>query len=340
MRYDNEQCQLCSGTFAPEDDVVVCPECGTPTHRACWAEHGGCPNAERHGEYNWKPSAQNKNENFDKNTTPGTICPRCGNNCAPEMLACPRCGMQLSSDNAGQGSSSRIMPDLSTEEGRTRFFMQGVDAESSDEIDGVRVGDIAAFVQSNAARIISKFKRISKDKKITWNWGAFIFAEFWFIYRKMFKIGVLMMAASLAISILRIGSTVEISRMTSGYVNEFSDAVTAAQEGKISNAELEARARVIYSEMQARLAENPSPLIQYAVLSALLFIKHIVSGLIGYWLYRRHVLEKIKAVKSTLVTEEMFIAHALRYEGVSVLLFAVSFFGSQMIIDFLTNYAL
>ena len=43
------KCGVCGKNFEEEDDVVVCPECGTPAHRACYKEHGGCPNEEKHG---------------------------------------------------------------------------------------------------------------------------------------------------------------------------------------------------------------------------------------------------------------------------------------------------
>jgi len=35
---------------------VVCPDCGTPHHRSCYAENGGCANAARHDEdgFEWR----------------------------------------------------------------------------------------------------------------------------------------------------------------------------------------------------------------------------------------------------------------------------------------------
>lgn len=43
------KCGVCEKSFEEGDDVVVCPECGTPVHRSCYKEHGGCPNADKHG---------------------------------------------------------------------------------------------------------------------------------------------------------------------------------------------------------------------------------------------------------------------------------------------------
>ena len=42
-------CQVCQKEFQKGDDIVVCPECGTPVHRECWKQLGHCVNEYRHG---------------------------------------------------------------------------------------------------------------------------------------------------------------------------------------------------------------------------------------------------------------------------------------------------
>ncbi|MDR0222067.1 MAG: hypothetical protein LBI38_00815 [Oscillospiraceae bacterium] len=56
MKFKGEQCPVCSKRFSDSDDVVVCPECGTPHHRSCHRERNECANASRHGEggFEWK----------------------------------------------------------------------------------------------------------------------------------------------------------------------------------------------------------------------------------------------------------------------------------------------
>lgn len=44
------KCGVCGENFKEDDDVVVCPDCGTPSHRTCYKENKGCPNADKHGE--------------------------------------------------------------------------------------------------------------------------------------------------------------------------------------------------------------------------------------------------------------------------------------------------
>ena len=56
MKYTGIPCAACGKKFTAEDDVVVCPECGTPYHRACYKELGHCVNEARHAEgYVWQP---------------------------------------------------------------------------------------------------------------------------------------------------------------------------------------------------------------------------------------------------------------------------------------------
>ena len=40
------------------DDIVVCPDCGAPYHRACYEKQGGCVYADKHGTgFEWTPPA-------------------------------------------------------------------------------------------------------------------------------------------------------------------------------------------------------------------------------------------------------------------------------------------
>ncbi|MBQ8170600.1 MAG: hypothetical protein IJZ95_01295 [Oscillospiraceae bacterium] len=41
-RFTHKLCPVCRKHFSDADDVVVCPECGTPHHRTCYKELGRC----------------------------------------------------------------------------------------------------------------------------------------------------------------------------------------------------------------------------------------------------------------------------------------------------------
>ena len=55
--YTGCKCPVCQQPFDAGDDVVVCPECGAPYHRACYQKNAGCLFADRHGAgFEWKPA--------------------------------------------------------------------------------------------------------------------------------------------------------------------------------------------------------------------------------------------------------------------------------------------
>lgn len=49
-RFTNKLCPVCRDRFAENADVVVCPECGTPHHRACYIKLGTCAVSGHHAK--------------------------------------------------------------------------------------------------------------------------------------------------------------------------------------------------------------------------------------------------------------------------------------------------
>ena len=51
-------CSVCGKALTDTDDIVVCPDCGAPYHRACYEKQGGCVYADKHGTgFEWTPPA-------------------------------------------------------------------------------------------------------------------------------------------------------------------------------------------------------------------------------------------------------------------------------------------
>lgn len=95
MKYTGNVCAGCNQLMNDEDDIVVCPECGTPQHRECYDKEGKCVNAHLHAEnYSWQgitktetPLAPEK-----KVTIP---CPNCGYENEKGATVCKHCGMKF-----------------------------------------------------------------------------------------------------------------------------------------------------------------------------------------------------------------------------------------------------
>ena len=50
MDFYKYKCPVCEEQFKKGDDIVVCPECGTPHHRECYENIGHCFNKDKHSE--------------------------------------------------------------------------------------------------------------------------------------------------------------------------------------------------------------------------------------------------------------------------------------------------
>ena len=53
-------------------------------------------------------------------------------------------------------------------------------------------------------------KQKKKNGKLSWNWAAFFFAPYWFFYRKLYKVGAVFLALSVALSLATISQTEKV----------------------------------------------------------------------------------------------------------------------------------
>lgn len=75
--YENNSCPVCGKQFQPGDDIVTCPECGTPHHRACYRELGHCAHQALHGDgYAFTPRIRLRSKNQARLPTIPTPLPR------------------------------------------------------------------------------------------------------------------------------------------------------------------------------------------------------------------------------------------------------------------------
>ncbi len=53
-RFFGKLCPVCRSPFGENDDIVVCPDCGTPHHRTCYIRNGKCAVAQHHASgFEW-----------------------------------------------------------------------------------------------------------------------------------------------------------------------------------------------------------------------------------------------------------------------------------------------
>lgn len=212
--FTGAKCEYCKKIFQDSDDIVVCPECGTPYHRDCYNEAGECVNYELHqrGE-DWEKfhndrvefseNAQNADNTSENVETEAVKCPRCGEENPEDGLFCKKCGLPLTKNQEARpfndmGNSQNPFPNqqgmpFGTFNGMPPFQAQSVNL-MEEEIDGHKGKKYVKFLKKNPVYYIVNFFNMSRKKsKMSFNISAFLFPEYYFFYRKMFGIGALML---------------------------------------------------------------------------------------------------------------------------------------------------
>lgn len=199
--YIGTRCMVCSEKFTSEDDVVVCPECGTPYHRDCYLKEGECVNTVLHKNGGtWKPSYDTGS---DGTRNQAVVCRFCGNTNPPLTLFCRRCGMpaeniQNDSDRAEQRFAGININEDAFSYNRNAnggvqmnpFLINFSDPlcgfNPEEDMGGVKMSELGDFVGTNTHYYLPIFKRMKETgRNISWNFCAMLFPELYFSYRKM-----------------------------------------------------------------------------------------------------------------------------------------------------------
>ncbi len=191
-------CPYCGKNFAAGDDIVVCPECGTPHHRDCYKEHSACANEEKHSaDFEWKgafaPSAHKTEEKIPDSSEP-VICSHCKTENPGNTHYCINCGAPL----ANEPQKSRY--EVSYEEFQRERERIITESFGSD-FGGVSAKEAAIYVRSNIGYFLPRFAAFSKGAKFDTNFSAFIFSFFYLFYRKMYSLGFVVLLATALLSI-------------------------------------------------------------------------------------------------------------------------------------------
>ncbi len=212
MRYQNETCSICEQQFGgePGKDIVVCPDCGAPLHRACWAEQHQCPFSEQHGSYVWQPQApEEPPADFDPASQPGTVCPVCGENCHINAARCPNCGTHFAEyANQWRAQMEQQWQARTLQHPFQSFTVNGRKMEEGERIgadggesEGVAVEEAALHIRSTQRSVERYLSRFEQNRPVGWNWAAFIFGPYWLFFRKLYKAGLLLAGAMLVLNV-------------------------------------------------------------------------------------------------------------------------------------------
>lgn len=313
--HTGDPCFACGKKIMEDDDVVVCPECGTPYHRSCWEKNGKCINIRLHRDgKTWERPSEPKPE--EGTPVQKQICPRCGAENNADAKFCPSCGMTLqdtpqsfwqtppedpnTSQNTSQQreSVSERFRRTAAEINALQDSYCGMDPES--KLEEERLGDVADFVQRNTIYYLPKFQQFQKTgRRISLNFPAFLFPQYFFAYRKMWGVALILVAIFALLSIPQELWALQTS------LPDF-----IALWGKGDYAVL----AQMYPQMQQQLQHLSDRLDQYEniIYNASMICNYfelclkIFLGIFGNFFYFRFVLRRVRQIKSENLPEIMY----------------------------------
>ena len=312
-KFTGVECLVCKKKFTDADDVVVCPECGTPYHRECYAEEGKCINEKLHEE-NKSWSQENSKSGKERLK----ICQRCNAENKPHALICENCGSSLV-DNLDFENRAQQTGGFSGQEQNQNFgggyafnpYDKYLGMNPEEKLDSdVTVAEAADFVNTNTPYYLMIFKRMKDTgKKIAVSLVCAFFAEFYFAYRKMWAEAIVVNIIKTLLVIPSIISNFPyMSDMFErlGYSTEFFTAV-----------------RNVFD------LESTSFILALTVASYTTLVLNLLCFLFGNWFYYRHMQKKVSMIKITYTSQEEINDGIARAGGTSfmgiILMAAVKF---------------
>ncbi len=301
MKYFNQKCTHCDRLFEKDDDVVVCPVCGTPQHRECYEENNQCINFHKHNEgYVW---SADENTASSQDSSEFTVCSNCGTKNSGDSFFCKHCSAPLSDsarntqngfngNNANPNGSFQGMP----------FVMPQLTLNPNEEIaENVKLSEAQKYVKSNAILYSLVFKRINTQNKSRFNFAAFIFAGGWFLYRKQYLLGTILTVLFALFTITYDVLYTPVMTMLEAY-NLLIDGV------------------ILYDQLYILSQQQQLLVVALLMASLLKLVLMIVCGLIANRCYYKSVVKKVKQAKAKFSTDDEVNKHLEKTGGVNMTL--------------------
>ncbi len=213
-KWIGEICDICGKEIGAADEVAVCPDCGAPYHRACIIEKGACVHRDLHeAGKEWQSSKQQA----AAKEPDGIPCMHCMSVNRRDARFCSQCGAPIAS---GQ-MPPRIHPFEAGEEsekseqrpgaefgmfGDPQFIKRivldpfgGLKPDEQIE-EGVTAKEAATYVKKNPNYFLPRF-RSAKYRIPGLNFSAFLFGGLYYIYRKVYGMGALLLLTQLVLTV-------------------------------------------------------------------------------------------------------------------------------------------
>lgn len=310
MDYKGEKCPVCGEIFTDDDDIVVCPECGTPHHRSCYITENRCANEEYHSTgRKWERTVHKK--------PLYKVCPVCNFPNRVTDSNCQRCGAEINdisvvsmNENEPEKVEDNIQAAFSSEQEAFLDPIKYLGLDPNEDMGGASMQEVTDFVGPSTIYYLPKFKRMKDDgTKPSFNFFSLIFPTLYFANRKMW--GWAILAAVLGV-LLNLPADLLL------YIEEFPDSL-------------------------ATFISNNKSMIQ--AVSDICLVADIgvraLFCLFANWLYFRFAMNSLKKHKtsgrsaSSIKAEggikpmNMLIITAIKY-GIGLIVLAALYYGFEM----------
>lgn len=303
LKYFNQKCTHCNKLFEKDDDVVVCPVCGTPQHRECYEENNQCINHDKHAEgYVWSAQDTSKiNSENPENTDSAPefiICSNCGTRNSGDSFFCKHCSTPLGAQSQGDFGNQNFQDNPNFQ--GTPFSATTFRINLDDEIaPDVKISEAQKYVKSNSLFFSLIFKRIHDHNRSRFNFSAFLFSGGWFLYRKQYLLGTIL--------------TILFSIFTITYNILYTPVYTLLEYYSVVT-----DSGFSYERFATLSNEQIILCFIWAFAYFAKFALMIISGLIANRCYYKHVIKKVRLAKKEFETQDELNEHLGKKGGTNL----------------------
>lgn len=271
MIYENQECPVCKRAFEDGDDIVCCPDCGTPHHRECYNLIGHCVNKGLHkSNYSYYEEHANKE-------------------------AVPEGDEQNKPEEEKDSAQGGVFPPFPA---AAIDFTKNPYDNDKEKIDGESAGDIATAVRSNVPRFMKIFHRQEQTKaKTGWNWGAFFFSHYYLFFRKMYKQAITLFCVNITISSVLNLLVMKLAPLTVEAIGELQRLASATTD----SAALLEKVNSIQGLSDFSTFRNI-----YLAFTALMLLIRITVAVFADGMYKHTVTDMIKKINEQLESGAAF----------------------------------
>lgn len=207
-------CPVCKKPLKDGDDIVTCPSCGAPYHRACYQQAGHCLFEDKHASgFEYVPPGGRSSATQEPGASAGprgysspagggedtgVLCQSCGTVNDAKNIFCENCGNPLHAPAQPHGPGMGQAGPFGGAFGGGFYGAPPDPATLNGEVYGVKKSDWASYIGASAPTYITRMDSMQRrGSKVGFMASAFLFTPAYFAYRKMWGWAVLTFVAML-----------------------------------------------------------------------------------------------------------------------------------------------